>query len=195
MTSRGFSPTGLRFENIEKRFGTLYALRRVRFEISPGECVVLAGRNGSGKDHACCASPRDSSAPSPASSLSRPHSPGASSAPAKLAAGYVGHTTMVYDELTAEENLLLFARLQKVESPVARAEDLLQRSRPLRTPRLAGPHFFPRHAPAHRHRSRFAPSPVGSAPRRACHRSRSLGHHLARQLRCANCSAPAAPSS
>jgi ABC-type multidrug transport system ATPase subunit len=33
---------------------------------------------------------------------------------------------MVYDELTAEENLLLFARLQKVENPAARAEELLR---------------------------------------------------------------------
>src|SRR3984957_1453056 len=49
MTSRGFSPTGIRFENIEKRYGGLAALRRIRFEITPGECVALAGRNGSGK--------------------------------------------------------------------------------------------------------------------------------------------------
>src|SRR6202049_1883586 len=49
MTSRGVSPTGIRFENIEKRYGGLAALRRIRFEITPGECVALAGRNGSGK--------------------------------------------------------------------------------------------------------------------------------------------------
>src|SRR2546429_1257529 len=44
-----FSPTGIRFENIDKRYGGLYALRRVSLEISAGECVVFAGRNGSGK--------------------------------------------------------------------------------------------------------------------------------------------------
>src|SRR5260370_1702955 len=44
-----FSLTGIRLENIEKRYGGLYALRRVSLEIAAGECVVLAGRNGSGK--------------------------------------------------------------------------------------------------------------------------------------------------
>src|SRR5215831_9989653 len=42
-------PAGLKFRNIEKRFGKLYALRRLNLEIAPGECVGLTGRNGSGK--------------------------------------------------------------------------------------------------------------------------------------------------
>jgi len=38
----------------------------------------------------------------------------------------VAHTTMVYDELSAEENLILFAKLQGVPSAAARAEELLK---------------------------------------------------------------------
>jgi len=49
VTPTVFAPTGIRFENIDKRYGGLYALRRVSLEISAGECVVFAGRNGSGK--------------------------------------------------------------------------------------------------------------------------------------------------
>jgi heme exporter protein A len=116
------SPTGLRFESIDKRYGGLFALRRVTLEISAGECAVLAGRNGSGKTTLLRI----------AGQLVRPTAgklsfPGSSTdSAANSRPGYVGHSTMVYDELTAQENLLLFARLQKVESPVARAEELLR---------------------------------------------------------------------
>jgi ABC-type multidrug transport system ATPase subunit len=97
-------------------------LRRVSFEIAPGECAVLAGRNGSGKTTLLRI----------AGQIVRPtHGtlsfPGAAPGTGGHSRpGYVGHSTMVYDELTAEENLLLFARLQKVESPADRAENLLR---------------------------------------------------------------------
>jgi heme ABC exporter ATP-binding subunit CcmA len=134
VTSRGFTPTGIRFENIEKRYGGLAALRRIRFEIAPGECVALAGRNGSGKTTLLRI----------AAGLVRPSSgeltfPSATGAPAptasrtskseavraKVSAGFVAHATMVYDELTAEENLLLFARLQQTPNAPHRVEKLL----------------------------------------------------------------------
>lgn len=123
MTSLTLPPTGLRFENIDKRYGGLFALRRVSLEISPGECVVLTGRNGSGKTTLLRVAAR----------IVRPTAgklsfPGASAeTDANGRPGYVAHTTMVYDELTAEENLVLFARLQNVPEPAARSEELLLR--------------------------------------------------------------------
>lgn len=122
MTPPSFSPTGIRFEKIDKRYGGLYALRRVSLEIAAGECVVFAGRNGSGKTTLLRIAAR----------LSRPSSGTVSflngsgaSGETLPAAGFVAHATMVYDELTAEENLLLFARLQEIAEPAARAELLL----------------------------------------------------------------------
>ena len=139
--------TGLRFENIDKRYGGIYALRRVTLEIVAGECVALAGRNGSGKTTLLRV----------AAGLVRPTAGKVTaigawigttvggdvqveSKPAPLTAkgaapreldldglrpGYVAHATMVYDELTAWENLLLFGKLQGVERPAERAEELL----------------------------------------------------------------------
>jgi heme exporter protein A len=121
VTCSSLSPTGLRFENIDKRYGGLFALRRVSLEISPGEYVALAGRNGSGKTTLLRIAAR----------IVRPTAgklsfPGAASESAgEGRPGYVAHTTMVYDELTAEENLVLFANLQNVPQPAARAEELL----------------------------------------------------------------------
>jgi len=123
VTPTVFSPTGIRFENIDKRYGGLYALRRVSLEISAGECVVFAGRNGSGKTTLLRIAAR----------LARPSSGtvsflsgGEESGGTLTPAGFVAHATMVYDELTAEENLLLFARLQGITEPAARAEALLR---------------------------------------------------------------------
>jgi heme exporter protein A len=123
VTAPGFSPTGIRFENIEKRYGGLYALRRVSLEVAAGECVALAGRNGSGKTTLLRIAAR----------LVRPsagtlHFPDEERKGSEAAArmGFVAHATMVYDELTAEENLLLFAKLQGIAEPAARAETLLR---------------------------------------------------------------------
>jgi heme exporter protein A len=123
VTPKDFSPTGIRFENIDKRYGGLYALRRVSLEIDAGECAVLAGRNGSGKTTLLRIAAR----------LVRPSSGvitfsgGRNDAPTSLPQiGFVAHATMVYDELTAGENLLLFARLLGIAEPAARAEKLLE---------------------------------------------------------------------
>jgi heme exporter protein A len=122
VTAPAFSPTGIRFENIEKRYGGLYALRRVSLEIAAGECAVFAGRNGSGKTTLLRV----------ASRLARPSygkvsylNGSAETSEVPAATGFVAHATMVYDELTAEENLLLFAKLQGIADPALRTETLL----------------------------------------------------------------------
>ncbi len=123
MTLPAFAPIGLRFENIDKRYGGLLALRGVSLSIAPGECVVFAGRNGSGKTTLLRI----------AAQLVRP-TRGTISFSGKsdgrevsaVRPGFVAHATMVYDELSAEENLLLFARLQEVPRPEHRVETLLQ---------------------------------------------------------------------
>src|SRR5579863_2068013 len=85
------SPVGLRLDQIDKRYGGLYALRNVSLEIAAGECVALAGRNGSGKTTLLRI----------ASRLVRPSAGSVSfpdaAAPSAVRPGYVAHSTMVYD--------------------------------------------------------------------------------------------------
>jgi heme exporter protein A len=123
LTPDAVIPTTIRFEDIDKRYGGLYALRRVSLEVAAGECVALAGRNGSGKTTLLRIAAR----------LVRPSSGKVSFSPVKggenigaTNPGFVGHATMVYDELTAEENLLLFARLQGIAQPGKRVEGMLR---------------------------------------------------------------------
>jgi heme exporter protein A len=104
----------------------LYALRRVSAEVAGGECVVLAGRNGSGKTTLLRIAARlvKPSGGNVSYSGESDGDDASISQPVRL--GFVAHATMVYDELSAEENLLLFARLQGVERPKERVAALLE---------------------------------------------------------------------
>lgn len=107
-------PANITIDKVFKYFGDYPAVRDVSFTAGPGECVSLLGRNGAGKTTLLRI----------AAGLSR-----ASEGTVKVAApiGWLGHGIGVYEELSAFENLAIFARLQDVSNPEARATDWLKR--------------------------------------------------------------------
>jgi len=113
---------GVKFENVQKRFGSLFALRGVSFGIEPGEFVALLGQNGAGKTTLLRV----------AALLSRPSSGAVSfsndakSEEAKRAIGMVGHSILLYDEFTAAENLALFAQLYGLDQIPSRVASALE---------------------------------------------------------------------
>jgi heme exporter protein A len=113
---------GIAFENVEKRFGSLVALRNISLGIRGGEFVALLGANGAGKTTLLRI----------AAQLMKPTSgnvalTGTGSTPenARRFIGFVGHSTFLYDEMSAEENLNLFAQLYGLDDVGTRVADAL----------------------------------------------------------------------
>ena len=111
---------------LRKSFGPVPALRGVSLDLQVGELVGLLGSNGAGKTTLirCLAS------------LVRPDGGqvlvngedlfGSSSARLRARLGLVGHQTLLYDSLTAEENLSFYASLYEVAAAPRRIGMLLE---------------------------------------------------------------------
>ncbi len=96
-----------RLQGVSKLFGAFAALRHVSVEFETGRCYVLIGENGAGK----------STLLRILAGLLRPSfgtvTVFGSSEPQEVRAriGYMSHAAMLYDELTAQENLRYFRSL------------------------------------------------------------------------------------
>jgi len=117
----GNSPCA-RLEQVSKLFGSFAALRQVTVDLEPGRCYVLIGENGAGK----------STLLRILAGLLRPtHGKvtvfgGQEPLDARARIGYMSHAPMLYDELTAQENLRYFANLYPGRACLSPAEVLRQ---------------------------------------------------------------------
>lgn len=95
---------------LEKTFGYKQALKSTTLMIEAGQVVALAGPNGAGKStllRILATLSRPTRGRAAVNGVEIPQ--GAMEARASI--GYVGHQTLLYDELTIAENLRYYARL------------------------------------------------------------------------------------
>jgi heme exporter protein A len=109
---------------LERAFGPLRVLRGLDVRVRAGEALVVAGPNGAGKTTLLRV----------LAGLARPNSGevrvlgarvGPSNPDARRPIGFVSHQSMLYDDLTVRENVVLAARLYGLPDPGAAAERAL----------------------------------------------------------------------
>ena len=116
---------GLVIENASKHFASFIALQSVHLCIERGQFVLLAGANGAGKS-TLLRLMAGISRPSSGRVLIDGKDPQRDAA-ARSAIGFLSHHTLLYDDLSAEENLVFFARIYALESPRQRVDEALER--------------------------------------------------------------------
>ena len=115
----------LAVDAVWKYYGDYPALRDISFDADAGQCVALLGRNGAGKTTLLRI----------LAGLSRPtkgrvqlfgkdHNDRAS----RSLTGIIGHGIAIYDELSAYENLRLYAALYALPDPHRSALEWLERT-------------------------------------------------------------------
>jgi heme exporter protein A len=119
------SPAGLDVDGVSKYYGHFPALRDINLQIAPGSTVALLGRNGAGKTTllriiAGLSKSSQGSVRIQGADVREPAN--------RRRIGILGHGISLYDELSASENLLLFARLYELPDPAKRVEAWLERT-------------------------------------------------------------------
>jgi heme exporter protein A len=117
------APLILEVAALERRYGATIALRSVTLELGPGEVVLVAGANGAGKSTLlrCMAGllrPTRGTIRVAGHDLLRDPA-------ARSRVGFLSHQTMLYDDLTARENLRFAAALHRLDRVDARVRDAL----------------------------------------------------------------------
>jgi heme ABC exporter ATP-binding subunit CcmA len=109
-------------DQVSKLFGSFAALRQVSVNLEPGRCYVLIGENGAGKStllRILAGLLRPSFGTVKVFGDLDPHD-------ARDRIGYMSHAPMLYDELTAQENLAYFSKLYPGRDCLSPAEALHQ---------------------------------------------------------------------
>lgn len=117
----------LTIDDVSRYYGRRRALSHVSLTLQPGQLVALLGPNGAGKS-TLLGVLATLIRPSTGSIHYGDHSDKEATAGLRAQIGFLSHDLQLYAELTARENLELFAGLYGLEDPASRATEALDRS-------------------------------------------------------------------
>jgi ABC-type multidrug transport system ATPase subunit len=107
----------IRARGLERRYGAKRVLRGLDLDVARGDFTVVTGANGSGKTTLLRL----------VAGLAAPTGGELTVDVERAQLGFLGHESLVYRELTAIENLVLYARLYRVPEARERTGMLLER--------------------------------------------------------------------
>jgi ABC-type multidrug transport system ATPase subunit len=107
----------IRARGLERRYGAKRVLRGLDLDVARGDFTVVTGANGSGKTTLLRL----------VAGLAAPTGGELTVDADRAQLGFLGHEPLVYRELTAIENLVLYARLYRVPEARERTGMLLER--------------------------------------------------------------------
>lgn len=124
---------------VSKRFGYRWALRNVSLEVKRGEIAALLGPNGAGKStllRILATLSRPTVGECEIAGFSLPEQ----AVEARTRIGFLAHQPLLYEDLSADQNLSFYARLYRLDRPLLRIDGLLElfdldsrRNEPVRT--------------------------------------------------------------
>ena len=119
------APPIVEVAELTREFGHRQAVAGVTFALAPGECLALFGPNGAGKTtllRVLAGLLKPTSGTARISGIPLPGGP-----LARSRVGLISHHTMLYDALSARENVSFSARLYGIRDASARVENSLRR--------------------------------------------------------------------
>ncbi len=120
------SPYALEVKDVSRRYGRRWALARVSFQLEAGRSLLLTGPNGSGKT--TLLRTLATAIPPTAGTVRVFGWDGAADrAEVRRSVALLSHSSFLYEDLTAEQNLLLLARLLRTHSAKEVVRSLLSR--------------------------------------------------------------------
>ena len=117
MTAPAAAAAMVQATGLAKRYGDKRVLSKLAFSLQTGGFLLVTGPNGAGKSTLLRLCAR----------LESPTAGTLEVAVERAELGYLGHEPLLYRELTALENLALFAKLYRVPQRRERSRELLER--------------------------------------------------------------------